>query len=183
MEDDTALAEIMNVLEAEPSSEQAGGVVSALTSATPDIPTGKAKQAIGVQLIHEQVKRLTDKDVEKYYKRYKTFVGAKTTENLIQGFLMIATKAVGMVVPIKDVEAMQKELQNDYIISKELSELAAKRFSRWYALLVTPFREECNEKRNNEYENDNHCLCDHNVDNEDDDRCPHCDQVIDEEYI
>ena len=39
-------------------------------------PKGKAKEAIGVQLTHEQVKRLDDKDVQKQYKRYVTYVGA-----------------------------------------------------------------------------------------------------------
>ena len=77
-------AELMNLnldlLEAEPSSGPAGSsIVSDLTSLTapgPDIPalreqlnvlvsTGKAKEGIGVQLTHEQVKRLSEKDVEK----------------------------------------------------------------------------------------------------------------------
>ena len=46
--------------------------------------TGKAKEAIGVQLTHEQVKRLSDKDVQKYAKRYEIYVGAKTTEKSIR---------------------------------------------------------------------------------------------------
>ena len=72
-------AEVINLLEAEPSSGPAGSIVPDLTSLTapgPDIPalreqlavlvsTGKAKEAIGVQLTHEQLKRLTDKEVEK----------------------------------------------------------------------------------------------------------------------
>ena len=69
--------EVMNLLEAEPTST---------TPMTADIPslreqlavlvsTGKAKEAIGVQLTHEQVKRLSNKDVQKYAKRYETYVG------------------------------------------------------------------------------------------------------------
>ena len=72
-------AEVINLLEAEPSSGPAGSIVPDLTNLTapgPDIPalreklavlvsTGKAKEAIGVQLTHEQLKRLTDKEVEK----------------------------------------------------------------------------------------------------------------------
>ena len=37
------------------------------------VSTGKTKEAIGLQLTQEQVKRLGDKDVEKYYKRYETY--------------------------------------------------------------------------------------------------------------
>ena len=77
-----------------------------------------------MQLTHEQVKRLSDKDVEKYTKRYETYVGSKTTESLIDSCIFLVTKVVGMAVNIKDIEAYQKELRNDYIINKELSNLA-----------------------------------------------------------
>ena len=131
-------AEIMNQLEAEPSSGPAGGIVPDLTSLTvpgPDIPalreklavlvsTGKAKEAIGVQLTHEQVKRLSEKDVEKYNKRYETYLGSKTTESLINSCIFLVTKVVGMAVDIKDIDAYQNELRNDYIINQELSNLA-----------------------------------------------------------
>ena len=138
MAEQEAYAEVMNLLEAEPSSGPAGNIVPDLTSLTapgPDIPalreqlavlvsTGKAKEAIGVQLTHEQVKRLSDKDVEKYTKRYETYVGSKTTESLIDSCIFLVTKVVGMAVNIKDIEACQKELRNDCIIKKELSNLA-----------------------------------------------------------
>ena len=45
------------------------------------VSTGKCKEVIGVQLTNEQVKRLTEKDVEKYYKRYEAYAGSKTTES------------------------------------------------------------------------------------------------------
>jgi len=104
MSAEDASADITNLLETEPapSSGPAGGLVPT----APDIPalceqlavlvsTGKAKEAIGVQLTHEQVKCLSDKDVEKYTKRYETYVGSKTTESLIDSFIFLATKAVG----------------------------------------------------------------------------------------
>ena len=64
-ENDAVMAEDMNLLEAEPASLPAAG---------PDIPvlceqlailvsTGECKEAIGVNLTHEQVKRLEDIDV------------------------------------------------------------------------------------------------------------------------
>ena len=102
-------AELMNLnldlLEAEPSSVPAGSSIVPDFAPGPDIPalreklnvlvsTGKAKEAIGVQLTHEQVKRLSDKDVEKYIKRYETYVGSKTTETLIDSCIFLVTKAV-----------------------------------------------------------------------------------------
>ena len=95
------------------------------------VSTGKSKETIGVQLTHDQVKRLTDKDVQKYSKRYESYISNKTTEALVDSALML------LVVPIDDVKELQKELKNDYIINQELSSLAgglALRFDRFLAL-------------------------------------------------
>ena len=101
------------------------------------VSTGKDKEVIGVQLTHEQVKRLSDKDVEKYSKRQQAYIGSKTTESLIDSFLLLAIKGLGLVVKVDDVEKLQQELKNDYIINQELSSLAggiALRCGRWLAL-------------------------------------------------
>ena len=120
------MAEVMNILEAEPASLHETG---------PDIPalreqlailvsTGKCKEAIGVNLTHEQVRRLEDKEVMRHYKRYETYVGVKATKTLIESFLSFSTKALSLVVRLKDTEDLQNELKNDYIIPKELSNLS-----------------------------------------------------------
>ena len=99
-ENDAVMAEVMNLLEAEPAA--ALPVV-----AGPDIPalreqlailvsTGKCKEAIGVNLTHEQVRRQEDKDVMRHYKRYETYVGARTTETLIESILSFSTKALSL---------------------------------------------------------------------------------------
>ena len=101
------------------------------------VSTGKSKEAISVQITHEQVKRLSDNDVQKYSKRYEAYIGNKTTESLIDSALMLYSKGVGMVVSIDDVKKLQEELNNDYIINQELSSLAgglALRFGRLLAV-------------------------------------------------
>ena len=130
-ENHAMMAEVMNLLEAEP----AAALPAALPVAEPDIPalreqlailvsTGKCKEAIGVKLTHEQVRRLEDKDVMKHYKRYEAYVGARTTETLIESILSFSTKALTLVVRLKDTKALQNELKNDYTIAKELSNLS-----------------------------------------------------------
>ena len=140
-ENDPVMAEVMSLLEAEPSRLPAA-------VAGPDIPalykqlailvsTGKCKEAIGIQLTHNHVKRLEDKDVMRHYKRYETYVGAKTTETLIESLLSFSTKALGMFVRLKDVNTLQNDLKNDYIITKELSAPSgglALRCGRWLAV-------------------------------------------------
>ena len=133
-QDQEALNAVMQLLEAEPDNAKPTGLTSLVTPVN-DIPakreklailvsTGKAKEVIGVQLTHEQVKRLPDKDVEKYNKRQEAYIGSKTTESLIDSFLMLVSKGLGMVVKIDDVEKLQQDLKNDYIINHELSSLA-----------------------------------------------------------
>ena len=128
MAEEDVLAGMMNMLEAEPTNLPAA-------APGPDIPalreqlailvsSGRCKESIGTNLTHEQVRRLEDKDVMKYSKRYEAYVGARTTEALIDSFLALSTKALGLVVKLKDPEALKNELKNDYIIAKELSLLA-----------------------------------------------------------
>ena len=140
--------DILEILEAEPTPDSLG-----LASLAPgnDIPakreklavlvsTGKAKEVVGVNLTHDQVKRLSDKEVENYYKRQEAYIGSKTTESLIDALLILFSKGLGMVVKVDNIEKMQQDLKNDYIINHELSSLAggvALRCGRWVALANT----------------------------------------------
>ena len=90
-----------------------------------------------MQLTHDQVKRLSDKDVQKYSKRYEAYIRNKTTEALVDSLIMLYSRGVGKVVSIDDVKVLQEELNKDYIITQELSTLAgglALRFGRFLAL-------------------------------------------------
>ena len=52
----------------------------------------QCKEAIGTRVTHDQVKRLTYKDVENYYKRYEACVDSKTTESLRRAFLCLRAR-------------------------------------------------------------------------------------------
>ena len=143
MDEEKVMAEVMNLLEAEPAP---AALLPALRA--DDIPaireelailvcTGKCKEAIGANLTHEQVRRLEDKDVIRYSKRYQAHVGSKTNESLIENFLAFSTKALGWALKLKEREALQNELKNDYIISKEMSSISgllALKFGRLLAV-------------------------------------------------
>ena len=127
-EDETALNEVMQMLEAQPLDITSSTAVDQIPSQREKlvilVSNGKSKEAIGVQLTHDQVKHLSDKDVQEYSKRHEAYIGNKTTDFLIDSTLMLFSKGVGMVVLIDDVKELQKELKNDYIINQELSSLA-----------------------------------------------------------
>ena len=82
MAEENVMAEVMNLLEAEPAPAALPAIdIPALREQLAIlVSTGKCKEAIGVNLTYEQVRRLDDKDVMKHYKRYETYISAKTTE-------------------------------------------------------------------------------------------------------
>ena len=111
-EEEAALnAGIMQLLQAQPVDTTSATAVVSFDDQIPAqreklavlVSTGKSKEAIGVQLTHDQVKRLSDKDVQKYSERYEAYIGNKTTESLIDSFIMLYSKGVGRVVSIDDV--------------------------------------------------------------------------------
>jgi len=123
-QDDPVLDEMMTLVENEP-------INAPFIAPTVNIPayreqfavlvsTGRCKEAIGKILTHEQVKGLSEKEVITYYKRYETFVGSNTTDSMIDNFLSLAIKGVGMVVKIDDANALKNELKGDFIINKEM---------------------------------------------------------------
>ena len=137
MAEENVMAEVMDLLEAEPAALPAIDIPALREQLAILVSTGKCKEAIGVNLTHDQVRRLDVKDVMRHYKRYETYVGAKTTETLIDSFLAFSTKVLGCVVKLKDTEALQNELKNDYIITKELSNFSGNiglRFGRLLAV-------------------------------------------------
>ena len=116
-EEEATLNEVMQLLESKP--EDTTTSPDTLVSVTNDdnipaqreklevlVSTGKSKEAIGVQLTHDQVKRLSDKYVQKYSKSYEAYIGNKTTESLIDSFIMLYSKGVGMVVSIDNVKKL-----------------------------------------------------------------------------
>ena len=130
-EEEAALNRVMQMLVAQPLESTSATTVLPFTNDNQIlaqceklavlVSTGKSKEAI---VTHDQVKRLSDKDVQKYSKRYEAYIGNRTTESLTDSFIMLYSKGIGMVVSIDDVKKLQEELNNDYIINQELSSLA-----------------------------------------------------------
>ena len=123
---DPAMDEVMSLLENEPINAPVIAPSTNIPALREQlavlVSTGRCKEAIGTNMTQEQVKRLDDKEVIKYHKRYETYVGSKTTDSLIDNFLSLAIKGVGMIVKIDDANALKNELKSDFIITKEMSQ-------------------------------------------------------------
>ena len=123
---DPVMDEVMSLLENEPINAPVIAPSTNIPALREQlavlVSTGRCKEAIGASLTQDQVKRLDEKEVIKYYKRYETYIGSKTTDSLIDNFLSLAIKGVGMIVKIDDANALKNELKSDFIITKEMSQ-------------------------------------------------------------
>jgi len=70
------------------------------------------------------VKKLSSKDVEKYYNRYQTVLGSKITNGMVDAALELAVGLASYVVPIDDNKELCNDLQNNEMFKNELNNLA-----------------------------------------------------------
>ena len=85
---------------------------------------GTTKEFLGVEMSLGDIKKLSTKDVEKYYLPYQTILGKQLSSCLVDSAVLAASKAVSMVVSIHDTEQLYQDLKSDEIIKRELSSLA-----------------------------------------------------------
>ena len=76
-----AMKDVMNLLETEPLPNLIIEKQLAIL-----VASGNCKEFLGVGLTQEQIKRLTKKDVEKYFKRYEASLSSKTCDAIVDGF-------------------------------------------------------------------------------------------------
>ena len=79
------------------------------------------KEYLGVEMSLGDIKKLTAKDVEKYYNRYQAVLGKQVSSGLVESALEAASHIISYVVPVDDTEALSKDLQNDELVKRELT--------------------------------------------------------------
>ena len=89
---------------------------------------GSTKEYTGVVMDLSDVTRLSDNDVEKYYKRYQVRSGKKIADGLADSSFQFMAKAVDHGLrnygSIDDKEALVKDCKKDELIMKEISNLS-----------------------------------------------------------
>ena len=85
---------------------------------------GTTKEFLGVEMSLGDIKKLSIKDVEKYYLRYQTILGKQLSSSRVDSAVLAASKAVSMVVSIDDTEQLYQDLKSDEIIKRKLSSFA-----------------------------------------------------------
>ena len=85
---------------------------------------GTTKEFLGAEMSLGDIKKLSTKDVEKYYLRYQTILGKQLSSCLVDSAVLATSKVVSMVVSIDDTEQLHQDLKSDEIIKCELSSFA-----------------------------------------------------------
>ena len=85
---------------------------------------GTAKDYLGVQMSLGDVKKLSPKDVEKYYYRYQSILGKQVTGGLVENVIKLASKVVSNIISIDDCNALSSDLLQDELVKRELTTAA-----------------------------------------------------------
>ena len=85
---------------------------------------GSTEEFIGKAMSLGDIKRLSPKQVVKYFNRYKTVMGKKISTGLVESAISAASVLISYVIPVDDVEALNEDLKNDDLVKRELSNFA-----------------------------------------------------------
>ena len=84
---------------------------------------GTTKEYLGVDMSLGDVKKLSVKDVDKYYNRYQAVLGKKISSGLVDSSLQLVSQVISYVVPVDDIEALCLDLKNDDLVNRELTNI------------------------------------------------------------
>ena len=85
---------------------------------------GSTEEFLGKAMSLGDIKRLSPKQVKKYFNRYKTVMGKKVSTGLVESAISAASVLISYVIPVDDVEALNEDLKNDDLVKRELSNFA-----------------------------------------------------------
>ena len=82
---------------------------------------GTTKEYLGVEMSLGDIKKLSEKYVEKYFNRYQAVMGKKINGGLVDSSLQFVSKAISLFVPVDDIESLFNDLKNDALVNRELT--------------------------------------------------------------
>ena len=121
-----AMKDVMGLLETEPSSESDHRDEQLAIL----VASGNCKEMLGVQLTQEQIRRLSKKDVEKFFKRYESSMSSKTCDAIVDTFIQLSCRTLASFLPL-DQEKLLNNLKKDFMVKRELYVIAGGLYLRY----------------------------------------------------
>ena len=85
---------------------------------------GSTEEFLGKAMTLGDVKKLSPKQVEKYFNRFKTVLNKQVSTGLAESAISAASVLISYVISVDDVEALNEDLKNDDLVKRELSNFA-----------------------------------------------------------
>ena len=70
------------------------------------------------------VKKLSQKDVEKYYYRYQSMLGKQVTGGMVESTIKLFSRFVSKVISIDNCDTLSNDILQDELVKRELSTAA-----------------------------------------------------------
>ena len=84
---------------------------------------GVTKEYLGEELDVTKIHKMKNKDLEKYFNRYKIIQGKKVSSVLKSKGIKLGIKMISYFLPIDNQENLISDLENDELINNEISNL------------------------------------------------------------
>ena len=88
------------------------------------VSLGTSKDYLGVPLSLAEVRKLSPKDVKKYYYRYQSVLGKQVSGGLVENMVTIGCRLVSKLVSIDDQDGLANDILNDALVRRELTTAA-----------------------------------------------------------
>ena len=85
---------------------------------------GTAKDYLGSQMSLGDVRKLSVKDVEKFYYRYQSKLAKQVTGGLVENAIKLTSKTISRFIPIDDPDSLSNDMIQDEIVRRELVDAA-----------------------------------------------------------
>ena len=90
------------------------------------VAAGQSKAFLGRNFTIDQIEKLSDKDIEKYYKIYDSTYSSLVSNNIVNGVLSGFSKLVGLIFPVHDADKLSNDLQNNFLVTSQFRNFTGK---------------------------------------------------------
>jgi len=88
------------------------------------ISTGQSKELLGKTITLDGLNKMSDEEIEAYYKIYEVSYAQRINDNLIDAVYRMYAFVLNRYLSIDDTEKLVEDLRNNYVLTSELKSLA-----------------------------------------------------------
>lgn len=84
------------------------------------ISTGRSSELLGRNVALKELDEMSNDQIEVYYKIYELNYSEKVSSSMNGALITLYSYAINKVIPIDDIDKLQEDLNNSYILTNEL---------------------------------------------------------------